>query len=199
MKVTYRQIAKILVRGLPLDSQELPQAIEQYTKAIEAMPEKARFALQSAYIFSSKVPPDQREDMFQDIVYAVLRKSKDGGGVAYMTGRGKWLDELGCGDHKKKQHPTTSLNEVIAKQGQKIELGDTIVGMDDLEDKIISRVEAQRIYRELPRHIKLLVKRMFRGEVLLPKERSMVFRYRRKLNSKYPDYQYRVSRKNLSD
>lgn len=198
MKVTYRQIAKILVRGLPLDSQELPQAIEQYTKAIEAMPEKARFALQSAYIFSSKVPPDQREDMFQDIVYAVLRKSKDGEGVAYMTGRGKWLDGLG-GEHKKKHHPASSLNEVITTDDKgEIELGETIVGMDNLEDKIINRVEAQRIYRELPRHIKLLVKRMFRGEVLLPKERSMVFRYRRKLNSKYPDYQYQASKKTLS-
>ena len=202
MKVTYRQIARLLVRELPLDNEERVGKVDEYTKAIEAMPEQARLALQSAYIFSSKVPPKEREDLFQDIVYAVLQKSKDGkdgGGVAYMTGRGKWLDGLGCGEHKKKRQPSVSLNEVITEQGRQIEVGETIVGMDDLEDKVINRVEAQRIYRELPRHIKLLVKRMFRGEALLPKERSMVFRYRRKLYSKYPDYQYQVSRKNLSD
>lgn len=147
MRVTYRQIAKILVRALSLDDEELDSKIEEYTRAIEAMPEEARFALQSAYIFSSKVPPEERADMFQDIVCAVPRKKKsnDDGSVAYVTGRGKWLDRLPppperrC--HKKKHHPTSSLNEVIADDnGHKVELIDTLVGEANLEDKVIERI-----------------------------------------------------------
>jgi len=199
MRVTYRQIAKILVRALPLDDEELDNKIEEYTRAIEAMPEQARFALQSAYIFSSKVPPKEREDLFQDIVCAVLRKKKsnDDGSVAYVTGRGKWLDRLPppperrC--HKKKHHPTSSLNEVIADDnGHKVELIDTLVGEANLEDKVIERIEAQRIYRELPRHIKLLVKKRFRRERLSHREKDILSLYRQELRCSNPDYQYPV-------
>lgn len=164
MKVTCRQIAKILVRSLPLDNEELAGKVEKYTQAIEAMPDEQKVALKAAYIFSSKVPPKELEDMFQHLVYAVLKKNTKDEGVAYITARGKWLDELGCGEHKKKRHLASSLNEVTLLDNQEIEKGDRIVGMDDLEDKVIERVEAQRIYRELPRHIKLLVKKRFRGE-----------------------------------
>lgn len=182
----------MLVRALPLDDDEIAGKVDEYTKAIEAMPEQARFALQSAYIFSSKVSPEQREDLFQDIVDAVLRKnSQDDGGVAYMTGRGEWLDGLG-GSHKKKQYPCSSLNKVTILDNQEVELGDTIVGMDDLEDKVINRIEAQRIYRELPRHIKLIVKKRFRCDALTPKEKQQLFKCRQELRSKYPDYRYRA-------
>jgi len=192
MRVTCRQIARVLVKGLPLNDDEVAGKVDEYTKAIEAMPEKTRHALQSAYIFSSKVPPEEREDLFQDIVYAVLQKSKDGEGVAYMTGRGKWLDGLGCGEHKKKRHPSSSLNEVITTEGQDIELGETLVGTDDLEDKVIERIEAQKIYLELPRHIKLIVKKRFRGELISPKEKRQLLKYRQELRCKYPDYEYQL-------
>jgi len=119
MKVTNRQIAKILVRALPLADEEIAGKTEEYIRAIEAMPENARLALQSAYILSSKVPKEERE-------------------------------------------------------------------------KVIERIEAQRIYRELPRHIKLLVKKRHRGEPLLPKERLILFNHRQELRSSNPDYQYRA-------
>lgn len=200
MRVAYRQIARVLVRGLPLDDDEVAGKIEEYTRAIEAMPEEARFALQSAYIFSSKVPPKEREDLFQEIVYAVLRKkSKDDGSVAYITGRGKWLD--GCSEHKnkrhhkKKHHPCSSLNEVSRydDRGEPVEVGETIVETDDLEDKVIERVEAQRIYRELPRHIKLIVKKRFRGEPIGHRERQILFKFRQKLRQSDPDYQCQLT------
>jgi len=71
MRVTYRQIARILVRGLPLADDEIAGKVEEYTRAIEAMPEEARVALKAGYVFSSKVPPDEREDAFHDFVLAV--------------------------------------------------------------------------------------------------------------------------------
>jgi len=55
---------------------------------------------------------------------------------------------------------------------------DTIAGEDDFEDKILNRVEAQRIYRRLPYDIKLIVKKLYRGEKLLGKERSKIYEYR---------------------
>jgi len=110
-----------------------------------------------------------------------------------MTARGKWLDGLGCGEHKKKRHLSSSLNEVITTEnGQEIEVGERIVGLDDLEDKVISRLDAQRIYRELPHHIKLLVKKRFQGEPLTHKEKEQLFKSRQELRSKYPEYRYRA-------
>jgi hypothetical protein len=193
MRVTYRQIARVLVKGLPLDDDEVAGKVDEYTKAIEAMPEEARVALKAGYIFSSKVPLDERRDMFQELFYAVLRKDTKDEGVAYMTARGKWLDELGCGEHKKKRQPVSSLNRVTVLDNQEVELIDTLVGMDDLEDKVIERIEAQRIYRELPRHIKLIVKKRFRGEKLQPSEKRLLFNCREELRSSNPDYRYRAA------
>jgi len=192
MRVTYRQIARVLVKGLPLDDSEIASKVDEYTKAIEAMPEEARVALKAGYIFSSKVPLEERGDMLEELTLAVLRKNTKSEGVAYMTARGKWLDELGCGEHKKKRHPTDSLNEVTVLDNQEVELIDTLVGEADLEDKAINRIEAQRIYRELPRHIKLIVKKRFRGEVLSAKERKTLFKARKELRCNNPDYQYQV-------
>lgn len=197
MRVTYRQIAKILVRGLPLNDNEIASKIEEYTRAIEAMPEQARFALQSAYIFSSKVPPKEREDFFQELVCAVLEMNTKDEAYGYMKARGIWLDRVEGfaqreGSHKKKHHKVSSLNEVIVLDNQEVELGDRIIGADDLEDKVIERIEAQRIYRELPRHIKLIVKKRFRGEPLSKREKQQLFKCRQELRCKYPDYQYRA-------
>ena len=66
------------------------------------------------------------------------------------------------------------------------------LGEANLEDKVIERIEAQRIYRELPRHIKLIVKKRFRGERLLTREKDILFKFRQELRCSNPDYQYQV-------
>ena len=178
MRVTYRQIAKVLVRGLPLDDDEIASRVEDYVKDIEAMSDNQKLALKAGYIFASKVPKEEQADMFQELITAILENGTDSEALAYTIARNGWIDWI-----RKKEtlkcHLAGSLNEVRTDQhGNEYELIDTIVGMDDLEDKVINRIEAQRLYRQLPRHIKLIVKKLRRGEKLLKKERDKIYDYR---------------------
>ncbi len=76
--ITYRHIAKMLASALPVEGQEFGLKVEQYLDTIKRLPQEAKTALKSAYIFSRKVPREEREDLFQDIVLAVLKvKTKD--------------------------------------------------------------------------------------------------------------------------
>ena len=178
IKVTDRQIAKILVRALPLDDEELAGKVEEYTRAIEAMPQNQRLALRSAYIFASKVPKEEQEDMFQELATAILENGTNSEALAYTIAQNDFRDWIEKRQTRKRRL-AGSLNEVKAdKDGHEVELIDTLIGEADFEDKVIARVEAQRIYRQLPHDIKLIVKKLYRGEKLLPKEQSRIYDYR---------------------
>lgn len=188
MRVTNQQIAKVLA----LNSPDIAGKVEEYTKAIEAMPEEQRLALKSAYIFSSKVPPEEREDMFQELTYRVLKafhqqqaEIRNKEAFAYRVAQNYW--HTWWRDYKRHQpHLAGSLNEVIEvdEDGNGVEVIDTIVGEDDLEGKVIDKLETQRLrdkLRDMPDTIKPIIKKRLKGEKLSPTERSSLFRYHQKL------------------
>lgn len=178
IKVTDRQIAKILVRALPLDDEELAGKVDECTKVIEAMPENHKLALKSAYIFSSKVPVEERGDFFQELVLAVLKNGTESEKLAYKITQQDFRDWIEKQEVQKRRL-AGSLNKVRTDQhGNEYELIDTIIGVDDFEDKAIAKLEAQRLYRKLPYDIKLIVKKLYRGEKLLGKERDKIYEYR---------------------
>lgn len=90
IKVTYRDIAKILVKAMPLDGQDYAGKINEYLGTIKAMPQEAKVALKSAYIFSRKVPREEREDLFQDLTLAILRARTKDERLAYTIARCDW-------------------------------------------------------------------------------------------------------------
>lgn len=178
VKVTDRQIAKILVHGLPLDDEELAGKVEEYIHIIDSMPQNTRLALKSAYIFSSKVPKEEREDMFQELATAILENGTDSETLAYRIAQNDFRDWIEKRETHKR-HLAGSLNEVKAdKDGHEVELIDTLVGEANFEDKAIAKLEAQRLYRKLPYDIKLIVKKLYRGDKLLRKERDKIYEYR---------------------
>lgn len=191
MRVTYRQIARILVRSLPINDDEVTSKVDEYTKAIEAMPEKVRLALQSAYIFSSKVPPEEREEMFQELILQVLEAfnhqkitgiKRVNEVFAYTAGK---LRLWNWKKKRKRRQPYFggSLNEVTTdEEGNEVELINTLVGEAHFEDEVIAKLEAQRIWDSLPEAIKPIIIKKLRGEPLLVNEQSRLERFRQKLN-----------------
>lgn len=191
MRVTYRQIAKVLVRGLPLNNNEVASKVEEYIRVIEAMPEKARLALQSAYIFASKVPPDEREDMFLELFGQVLKAfnhqkiktqiARVNETFAYKVARCDWLTWYrDCKRHQ--PHWAGSLNEVTTDEdGHEVELIDTMVGEAHFEDETVAKLDAQRIWDSLPDTIKPIIKKRLRGETLTNAEKCKLHRYRKLL------------------
>ncbi len=87
---TYRDIAKMLASALPLEAEDFRLAVESYLKVIKSMSVESKLALRSAYIFSRKVPREDREDMFQELTLAVLKAKTNEEKLAYTVARFDW-------------------------------------------------------------------------------------------------------------
>ncbi len=91
LRVTYRQIAKFLCRGLPIEGADFGDRVSEVTQTIEQMPPAQQQALQCAYIFSHKVPRQQREDLFQQLIQAILTSGTEDIKLAYTIARCDWI------------------------------------------------------------------------------------------------------------
>ena len=142
MKVTSQMIARLLVRALPVEGEELASKVEEYTRAIDAMPQNARLALKSAYIFSTKMPKEERENMFQELARKVLiafnHSKVDIPEVnetfAYKVAHNNWLTWWRDTSRHRRIAPSDNFNEVTTDEDEdEVELIDTLVGEDDFE------------------------------------------------------------------
>ena len=80
----------MLVKAMPLEGQDYADKINEYLGIIKAMPQTAKVALKSAYIFSRKVPREEREDLFQDLTLAILKARTKDERLAYTIARCDW-------------------------------------------------------------------------------------------------------------
>lgn len=169
LKVTYRDIAKMLASALPVEAEEFGLKVETYLEAIKAMPIEAKNALKVAYVFSRKVPREEREDMFQDIALAVFKAKASSEKLAYTIARLDWLDWWD--KYKIRQH--TSLDSVVeTDNGNPVALGEMLVGEVEFETKINGKMDAERIWDKLPEDIRPLVLKRLEGKPILAGNRK---------------------------
>jgi len=168
LKVTYRQIAKMLCSALPVQNEDFTLKVEEYLTAIKAMPIEAKNALKVAYVFSRKVPREEREDLFQDIALAVLKAKAKDEKLAYAIARMDWLDWWRR--YSIRQH--TSLDSVINDtEGNSTTLGELIVGAVQFEHMVDGKIEAERLWSKIPDNIKPLVLKRLEGKPLISERR----------------------------
>lgn len=119
VRVTWRNIAKVLVANLPLpehspdkgrsiqeyllgyDNQKLRKLwsqetfrtkVAEYERILKNLPKVQKLAIKTAYIFASKVPKQEREDMLQDLTLNLLEQKSDNERWAYVIARNNWAD-----------------------------------------------------------------------------------------------------------
>ena len=136
LKVTYRDIAKMLCRAFPLEGQDFASKVEEYLANIKRLPTESKLALKTAYIFSRKVPREEREDMFQELVIGVLEVKTKDEPFAYAVARCDWRNWWQ--KYMTRQHfYGGSLNKtVVDSDGQEIQLAELIVGEAEFENKM---------------------------------------------------------------
>lgn len=167
--ITYRHIAVMLTSALPIEGEEFTGKVNEYLDTIKSLPQTAKVALRSAYIFSRKVPREEREDLFQDIALAVLKAKTKDERLAYAIARCDWRDWWA--KYKIRQH--YSLDSVIEDDdGNPATLGELIVGEAEFERKMDGKLDAQRIWQALPENIKPIVTNRLLGKALTHKERN---------------------------
>ncbi len=175
--ITYRHIAKMMASALPVEGQEFGHKVEQYLATIKVLPQEAKVALKSAYIFSRKVPREEREDLFQDIALAVLKIRTKDERLGYAIARCDWQDFWKR--YKIRQH--YSLDSVVDDdEGNPVTLGELLVGETEFERKINGKLDAERIFDSLPSHIQPLIEKRLMGYTLNKTERNTLNYFVRK-------------------
>lgn len=92
IKITHRDIAKMLCKAMPIEDQAYEEKIESYIEVIGKLKPEQKLALRCAYLFSAKVPREEREDFFQDIALALLKAKQRDEKLAYAIARCDWID-----------------------------------------------------------------------------------------------------------
>ena len=169
IKVSYRDIAKLFVKALPVDGDEFSNKVEEYIEIIRALPAPAKIALKSAYIFSRKVPREEREDLYQELVLAVLKAQTGDERLAYAICRCDWINWWA--KFKIRQH--YSLDSVVEDdEGKQVPLSELIIGEAEFELKMDGELDAQRIWNALPGDIQGIVQKRLIQQPLTNKERA---------------------------
>jgi hypothetical protein len=174
IKVTYRDIAKMLASALPIEGEEFREKVEVNLNTIKSLSTEAKNALKSAYIFSRKVPRQEREDLFQELALAVLKAHTKDEKLAYAIARCDWINWWK--KFKIRQH--YSLDTIIEDEdGNPKRMGELIVGEVDFEYRLDGKVDAERIWHKLPDNIKPIVTNRLLGKALTNTERSTLNRW----------------------
>jgi len=172
--ITYRDIGKMLASALPIEGEEFGLKVEEYIETIRQLSVEAKTALKSAYVFSHKVPREEREDLFQDIALAVLKAKCASEKLGYAIARCDWANWWRA--YKRRQH--YSLDSVVNDtKGNPKTLGEMLVGETEFERKMDGKIEAERIFDKLPEAIKPIINKRLIGKALNASERNKLNRY----------------------
>ncbi len=110
LAVTTRQLAKMFVAAYPIEfhGDEFRDLTNQFEAGIRKLSKANQNALRCAYIFSSKVPRQDRQDLFQELTLALLEANTDEPKLQYAVARCDWLNWWG--KYKTRQHYSVNVD-----------------------------------------------------------------------------------------
>ena len=176
-KVTLRDIAKLLCKSLPVQDDEFTDAINTTLSTLKTLPTHHKTALKVAYVFSRKVPKEERDDFFQELSCTLLESGKQAPKLQYAIARCDWVNWWKR--YKIREH--YSLDSVVTdNEGNSTTIGELLVGECEFEHKICSEHNALEVYESLPNDIRYIVNCRLTGERLKRGEREYLERYANK-------------------
>lgn len=171
IKVTYRDIAKMLCQALPVEGSEFSLKVEEYIIELKRMPQGAKLALKSAYIFSRKVPREEREDIFQELALAVLKAKATDERLAYAVARCDWRNWWA--KYSIRQH--YDLDSIVDdSEGNQVSFSELLVGECEFENKINGDLDGARLYEQLPNWVQGIVEKRLLGKPIRGGERQLL-------------------------
>ena len=163
--ITFRHVAIMLASALHVEGEEFREHVEANLEAIKALPAEQKNALKMAYIFSRKVPREEREDVFQDIATTLVEHGTSETRLAYAIARCDWQNWWK--KFKIRQH--YSLDSVTDDgEGNPVTLGELLVGESEFELKMDGKLDAYRIWQLIPDRLKVVVRQRLLGQMVSP-------------------------------
>ena len=173
-KANYQSMAKAAIGGPSFDDDnQYLELVQTTTKAFDTLDTNSRLAVEAAYVFSRKVPVEERQELFQELTTAILAAGTDNPAFAYTIARRDWQDWWS----KYKLHSQFYqgyLSETITDaDGEETELSELLVGEVEFERRQIDRLDAQQLWRQIPSDIQKLVLKRLQGKPLgVPRRRK---------------------------
>lgn len=172
--ITYRHIATMLASALPVQDEEFGAKTNEYLETIKAMSQGNKVALKVAYVFSRKVPREEREDLFQEIALAVFKSKTKDERLAYAIARCDWQNWWR--KYMIRQH--YSLDTVIEDDdGNPVTMSELLVGEVEFERKMDGKLDAERIWEKLPDKVQPCITKRLLGMALNHQERNTLNYY----------------------
>lgn len=166
--VEKHKLAKVLAGGAWQfdDDNQFMELVANTSKAIDKLDVNAKLAIQTAYIFSRKVPANERQDLFQELLTAVIASGTEKLAFAYTIARRDWQNWYKT--YKLHSHFYSGyLSETITNSdGEETELAELLVGEVEFERKQIDKLDAQSLWHQIPSDIKSLVMKRLQGKPL---------------------------------
>ena len=178
VKVTLRDIAKMLVKYMPIEGQDFTSKIEAYISILKKLDKPSKLALTAAYVFSSKCPKAEREDLFMELVTRCYEANPQSEINAYSIARCDWKNWL---DSWYREHKTTLQSYDITIQdddGSEIRASELLVGDCEFEAHECSNIDASNIWQKLPADIKPIVQKRLIGLALSKDQQKRLERFR---------------------
>jgi len=164
---SYHHVTKAAIGGADFDHDDLYMELVANTrKALEELGRNARLAVEAAYIFSRKAPHSERQDLFSDLVTAILEAGTQDAAFAYTIAR-RLYQNWWRGYSLHSQFHDGYLSETIMNaDGQETELAELLVGEIEFERKQIDRLDAAQLWHQIPENIQKLVLKRLQGKPL---------------------------------
>jgi hypothetical protein len=85
-----RKLAKALAKGLPVEGAAFGEHVDRIEHEVKALPKVRKTTLTLAYMFSAKVPRQERDDVSQEIILACLESGQTEESHLYIVARHTW-------------------------------------------------------------------------------------------------------------
>jgi DNA-directed RNA polymerase specialized sigma24 family protein len=165
-KATYQGIARAAIEPSFDDDDEYIELVKETARAFENLDLNARLAVEAGYIFSRKVPREERQDLFQELIAAILDSGTENAAFAYTIARRDWQNWYS--QYKlHSQFYQGYLSETLTNSdGEETELAELLVGEVEFENKQIDKLDSQTLWSQIPAEIQVLITKRLEGKPL---------------------------------
>ena len=166
--VANHKLAKVLSggNGQFFDDKQFIELQTRNGKAIDKLSTNAKLAVEVAYIFSQKVPSNERADLFQELALAVLDSGTEKLAFAYTIARRDWQNWYKSYKLHSQFYGGYLSDTITNSDGEETELAELLVGEVELERKMIDKLDAVTLWQQIPADIQKLVMKRLQGKPL---------------------------------
>lgn len=164
---SYQTIAKRAIGEANFaDDKAYMELIQTTRQAFEKLTPNGRLAVEAAFVFSRKVPHSERQDLFQELLLAVLASGTENAAFAYAIVRRDWQNWYEKYKLHSQFHQGYLSETIVNAEGQETELSELLVGEIEFERKQIDKLDARQLWQRIPSDIQKLVSKRLQGKPL---------------------------------